>query len=53
MAQARYVGALVSQFSANIIELDITQDTTLMFERVSFPFRGGTAVLTVEPGINR
>ncbi|KAG8739462.1 hypothetical protein FRC10_005592, partial [Ceratobasidium sp. 414] len=35
IAQARYVGALVSQFSANILELDITQDTTLMFERVS------------------
>ncbi|KAG8695474.1 hypothetical protein FRC09_009132 [Ceratobasidium sp. 395] len=34
MAQARYVGALVSQFSANIMELDITQDMTLMFERV-------------------
>ncbi|KAG9128335.1 hypothetical protein FRC07_000447 [Ceratobasidium sp. 392] len=34
LAQARYVGALVSQFSANIMELDITQDMTLMFERV-------------------
>lgn len=35
MVQARYVGTLISQLSATVIELDVTQDMSLLFERVS------------------
>ncbi|CAE6412767.1 unnamed protein product [Rhizoctonia solani] len=35
LAQARFAGILISQLSATLIELDVTQDMSLLFERVS------------------
>ncbi|CAE6455204.1 unnamed protein product [Rhizoctonia solani] len=35
LAQARFAGILISQLSATLIELDVTQDITLLFERVA------------------
>ncbi|CAE6398963.1 unnamed protein product [Rhizoctonia solani] len=35
LAQARFAGILISQLSPTLIELDVTQDMSLLFERVA------------------
>ncbi|CAE7113045.1 unnamed protein product, partial [Rhizoctonia solani] len=35
LAQARFAGILISQLSTTLIELDVTQDISLLFERVA------------------
>ncbi|KAF8760145.1 Subunit 17 of Mediator complex [Rhizoctonia solani] len=35
LAQARFAGILISQLSATLIELDVTQEMSLLFERVA------------------
>lgn len=53
MTQARYVGTLVSQLSATVIELDVTQDIALLFERVREMTFNKTLDLTAETGVYR
>lgn len=53
MTQARYVGTLVSQLSATVIELDVTQDIALLFERVRGISFSKKPCLTTETGVYR